>query len=101
MPSSVARPWFVLLVLLIMGLLVGVVLLRPWNNEDSGVQTPPGQSRREARVVHASPVMLPSVGRPTNSAVQKPGAPDHLALETSAASAERAAQAAADLAATQ
>jgi len=89
-----ARRWVLLLCLLTAGIIGAAVAVRPWKGSATSGDTALSHSAERA---HQEPLRRASPRQ--NVAVQKPGPPDPEAQKTSAVSAARAADAAAELAA--
>lgn len=95
---SIARRWrwFLLGCLLAIALVGTVFLTRVWRGSASGVH---GTDSARAGTSERKAILARHNGERPNPAVQRPGPPDSVAQKSAATSAESAARAASDLAA--
>ena len=103
MVAGARRPYLVLWVVIVVGFVATIAVLRTWNDKSPDAREPTTSTARAAIRVQAPAHVRATVNygnrQQENPAAQKAGTPDPEAQRLSADSAESAARAAADLAA--
>jgi hypothetical protein len=105
--SSTRRRFLLLCLLVVVAFVATIVAVYPWKGRNGAVTAASSIGASQNQVVARRQTSPPARAafwnrrEELNPAVQKPGPPDPEAQRTAVASAERAAQAAADLAAAQ